>query len=110
MKHFNSLILFLSVLGIIACSDSNHKAENNAAVGKVQEAVQNKTEPALLTKDQTELKEQLQKTGLKDTSSRQIISHPAKDSLILKLEADTIRKEITLEEVKIAISRKIAHQ
>ena len=98
--------MFLSVLGIIACSDSNHKAENNAAVGKVQDAIQNKTEPALLTEDQTELKEKLQETGLKDTSSRQIISHPAKDSLIFKLEADTIRKKISIEEKKIATSRK----
>ncbi len=106
MKHFRILILFLSVLGIIACSDSNHKAENNAVVGKAQEAIQNKTEPALLTEDQTELKEKLQETGLKDTSSRQIISHPAKDSLIFKFEADTIRKKISIEEEKIATSRK----
>lgn len=98
--------MFLSVLGIIACSDSNHKAENNAAVGKVQDDIQNKTEPALLTEDQTELKEKLQETGLKDTSSRQILSRPAKDSLIFKLEADTIRNEISIEEEKIAISRK----
>ena len=98
--------MFLSVLGVIACSDSRHKSENNTVVDNTQEAVQNKIKPGLLTEDQTKLQKSPQNTNLRDASKQQILSLRTKDSLNLKLEIDSIAKEIAIEKEKISISRK----
>lgn len=106
MKYFRCLILFFSILGILACSDSRHKSENNTAAVNDQEAVQAKPEPGLLTEDQTKLQENPQNTNFQDASKEQALSPMAKDSIDLKLEADSIAKEIAIAEEKISISRK----
>ncbi len=105
MKYFRCLILFFSILGILACSDSRHKSENNTAAVNDQEAVQAKTEPGLFTENQTKLQRNLQNTDFQDTSNRQILSLPAKDSLSLKFKADSVVKKIRLEEEKINLGK-----
>jgi len=98
--------LFFSFLGILACSNSRHKSENNFAESEARKTIQDKTESGSVAADSINLQKNIENTDFQETNKGQIISLRTKDSINLKLEVDSIAKEIAIEKEKILISRK----